>query len=900
MTVTEIKQALGSWEIRLLETTPQEILNRLTYFGHIAIITNRVNPAEYGDELLDAARYVGVYRSRSSFDQYLIRGSGMAFWLGDEDDKGDVFETPVTLTAASFAAAVTALLPPGGAVTAGTLSALVGTYTGTHQWQTPRSALNYVTETFGGEYRVNNNATLDAGTVSDLYVTDPRAIIMRKAQGADLRVKALPGRMELGQDAEDYTTRVVLLAEGEGDAISTGEADGPATPFNDLHGNDVVMTRLISESDTSEANADARASILLNHFAGERQTINLSTDVYDINGDVRVGDYVNVFDPPSGFVDETREVYWEGQPINPVSIRVAEISWPIPAGWTVAFRRTDGEWIDLSAYYAPETGQTTLTVGDLSRSLATSEPIGIRPSLPTSPTLDTSIPDAPAFLSFNPGSYQSDEISTTKAAFHVTWSLPLNTDLSTITDGAYYELRYRISGVLGYKVKWGVAAGFKWGQLEGNPWAFPLSDPIDTDREWNYLQVGWGTNEATIAELTPGITYEFQIRAVDAAVPPHFGPWSASSFETTVGDLFAPSTPAAPSVAGNPMSIQVTHTLGQASGGTFNLEPDIVRLLVHVGGSTGFYPDDTNQVGELAANAGMLLQSIPAVGTFQITPVEQIYVKVVAVDRAGNKSQPSAGATVTAELIDDQYISSLTVSKLTAGTITAESVLAARMGVSGSGGFTVSGGGDITVLDGGNITIQEGSLDVLDNLGVTQVEMGLLSDGTYGLAAVNALGQLVPLSRLAFGVKSETVAASEATTNTSNFTDLATYGPHIPNVEVGSLGRMLVIVSCKINIGGSGTIWGSGGYMSFDVINQATGVIQESASQPNGAGTWIINISSTYQSEYTVSRTVLLGTNTPIPAGIYTVVAKYLSFGVSSPGTNHAEFGRRNLTVLPY
>lgn len=900
MTITEVKQALGSWELRLRETIPREILGRLTYFGHIAIIPNKVNPAEYGDALLTAARYVGVYRSRSSFDQFLLRGSGMAFWLGDEDDKGDVFETPVVLTGATFAASVTALLPPGGAVTAGTINAIPGTYTGTHQWTTSRRSIDYVTSTFGGEYRVNNNATLDAGLVADLYVTNPKAIIMRKATGADLAVKALRGRMELGQDVEDYTTRVVVLAEGEGTEISTGEADNAPTPFDDLHGNAVVMTRLVSESGTSEDNADVRAAIILGFYTGERQSISLTTDVYDIKGDVRVGDYVNVWDPDTGFVDETREVYWEGQPINPALVRVAEATWPVPEGWTVAFRRTDGEWLDLSPYYAAESGATTLTVGDLSRSLATSEPIGIRPSLPAGPTLDTTIPAAPTFLTFNPGSYQSDETSTTKSAFRITWATPLNVDASTIIDGAYYEIRYRVSGVLGYKVKWGVAAGFKWGQLAGNPWAYPLSDPVETDRDWNYTQIPWGTNEITILELTPGVTYEFQIRAVDTASPPHFGAWSASSFETTVGDLFAPSAPAAPMVAGNPMAIQVTHLLGKSSGGDFNLEPDLVRLSVHVGGSAGFFPDDTNQVGELAANAGMLLQSIPAVGTFQITPVEEIHVKVIAVDRSGNKSQPSPSATVTAELIDDQYISSLTVSKLTAGTITAESVLAARMGVSGAGGFTVEGGGDITVLGGGDITIQEGSLDILNNLGVVQVEAGLLSDGTYGLAARNSLGQLVPLSRLAFGLKSTTVAASEATSNTSSFTDLATFGPQIINIEVGALGRMLVIVSCKLNIGGSSTIWGSGGYMSFDVINQATGAVVSSASQPQGAGTWIINIPATYQSEYTVSRTVLIGETSPIPAGTYMVVAKYLSMGVSSPGVSHAEFGQRNLTVLPY
>ena len=895
MTITEVKQALGSWEIRLRENTPREILNRLTYFGHIAVIPNSVNPAEYGDNLLSAARYVGVYRSRSSTNEFLLRGSGMEFWLGDEDDKGDVFESPVVLEADTFAASVTALLPPGGAVTAGTIGSVPGTYTGTHRWQTPRKALDYLLGTFGAERRVNGTGTLDAGLVADLYVTDPRAILMRKAVGATLKMRALPGLMELGRDAEDYTTRVVLLAEGEGDAIATGEADGSPTPFNDIHGNDVVMTRLVSESETSEENADARAQLFLNQFSGERQSIGLSTSAYDIKGDVRVGDYVNVFDPTSGFVDETREAYWDGIPINPVALRVVEMTWPIPEGWTVAFRRTDGVWLDLSAYYAPESGATTLTVGALSRALATSEPIGIRPSLPTSPALDTTIPDAPSFLGFSPGSYQSDETSTTKAAMRIAWSTPLNTDASTITDGAYYEIRWRVSTVIGYKIKWHDTNGLKWFDIGGNPWAYPLSEPVESDPEWHYLQVGWGTNEATILELTPAVTYEFQIRGVDAAVPPHFGPWSASSFETTVGDLFAPSAPAAPVVAGNPIAIQVMHTLGKASGGTFNLEPDLVRLTVHVGGSADFYPDDTNKVGELAANVGMMLGGIAAVGTFPISAIGQIFVKVIAIDRAGNKSSASAGSTVTAELISDQYISSLSVSKLTAGTITANAILAATIAASGAGGITVSGGGSISVQGGGNIVVQEGSLDILNAAGVTQVESGLLSDGTYGLAAVNDLGQLVPLSRLAFGMKADTIGLTESTTNTSNFTDLPTLGPQVTDVGVGGSGRMIVIVSCRIDIGGSGTIWGYGGHMSFEVVNQATGAVAVSAQQSRSAEQWILQSSATFQCRTSPTRVIFIS---GLSAGLYTVTAKYLSAGTA--GANHSEFANRNLLVLPY
>ncbi|HEX7041435.1 MAG TPA: hypothetical protein VF202_15060, partial [Trueperaceae bacterium] len=158
-------------------------------------------------------------------------------------------------------------------------------------------------------------------------------------------------------------------------------------------------------------------------------------------------------------------------------------------------------------------------------------------------------------------------------------------------------------------------SGFKWSDLQGNRWGALISEPVSVDPQWQTSYVGWGTNAFTLLELTPGMTYELQIRAADNAVPPHFGPWSDSSFVTTTGDIFAPSTPAPPEVASSMIAIQVTHNLGRNSGGTFNLEPDLDHLDVHVGVTENFYPDKTNKVGELIATPGMIQAGIPAVGT---------------------------------------------------------------------------------------------------------------------------------------------------------------------------------------------------------------------------------------------------------------------------------------------
>jgi hypothetical protein len=676
VSVTEIKQALGGWELRLREDTPRELLAALSFYGHIAVVPGQLDPLQYGDSLLTTARYVGVYRGKDSQSEFTLKGSGMAFWLGDEDDKGDVFETAVTFTGATFATAIAALLPAGGAVTAGTINAIAGTYTGKHQWQTPRKAITYVTDTFGGEWRVNGNATLDAGTVAQLYNVSPVGLLTPRGKGADLLRKALEGKLAMGVDVEDVTTRVVLLAEGSGDSIATGSANAVSVPYKDLHGNTVKATRIVSESGTESGNAAARAQLQLNRFLNARRSVQLSSSSYDVKGTFAVGDYLYVYDPANGFYDTNVEIPWEGDRINPMALRCVEMTWPVEAGWTVGFRDINGVWFDLSRWYIPEGGETTIVVGDLARGLSSvgGEPVGVRPNLPEAGA-DFTVPAAPTWGTFSGGSYQPVDGMWTKAAILAVWTQPLNGDASTITDGDHYELQYRVNTFIGYGVRWGQLTGYRWGALSANRWGAPITDPIDAG-EWHTIFVPWGATQFQIQELTPGVEYEFRIRAVDAANPPHQGPWSTSKFYVATGDLFAPSTPAAPSVAASRIAVQVTHTLGKAAGGTFNLEPDLAFLEVHINLVSGFLPDSTTLVGRIAANYGNIVGNIPVVGTFPVESTGLVYVKVVAVDRTGNKSGASAEATSTALLIDDAHISSLTVSKVTAGTITAQWILA--------------------------------------------------------------------------------------------------------------------------------------------------------------------------------------------------------------------------------
>lgn len=1067
MSVKEVRQALGSWAVTLKPTTPRELLAEIeaNKYGHIAIIPGRINPKEYGDGLLLKARYVGVFRAtfKQSDETVEIKGAGMASWLGDEDDKGDIFETPVVLNAVTFPNAIRALLPPGGAITEGTLYSVpgAGTYTNTHQWETPRKALTYVTDTFSAgdelvEFRVNYDGTIDAGPISSLYNMTPKAILVKKDTGRDMRLLGLRADMSMDYDVEDLTTRIVLLAQGEGDAISIGSADAVPTGFKDLHGNDLKMTRLVSESGTPAGNAATRAQLQLLRWSLPRQAIQIGTDEFDVKGDFSVGDFIYVFDPDAGFYDLDNEVFWRGQPINPIALRVTEMNWNIRPNWTVAFRTNDGSWLDLSDYYKPSAGGTTLAVGDYRRTLAgnNKEPLSFRPNLPNSGA-DFTIPAAPAFTGFSSGVYESDQ--RTLAAVRAQWDEPLNLDASTITDGDHYEIRYRTNAVIGTQVSWddlaggygvdfsddyavnqtngwgsnytnlstaseisvsageglivhptfnilrglylnagstmadvevireaqinympiggttglgiilrhdglgfdyyhcklivnanatvsvlvtkvdggvsvdlgnalvpgvthvasepiwirasvsgrsismkvwkggpnsepqaecitlvdqdplsagrigvwdyisagssnpansatrtesiqvrsltpdGVGSVYTWDDL--GSWDALTSEPVTVSPTWFTAFVGWDSTAFTVMELSPGVQYEFQIRAVDAAKPPNSSAWSASTFVNTLGDVIAPSTPAVPEVAASMIAVQIVHALGKSSGGTFNLEQDIDHLDVHCSNTDGYIPGNDTKVGEMVATGAMVRAEIPAVGSFKVDQAESVWVKVVAVDRSGNKSAPSEAVQASIVLIDDAHISDLTVSKVTAGTITAEWIMAgairtaqegARVELTSAGMSAYNGSGqktvDISSADGsatftGKLqTALNGTGVSFENFANNVYAFWSINDGTTGSPLDHEVKQLAYDSGGSFGqtfltgIQRKSDGAQDGAKLL--MTELATILSHQPASDSGKPEAYLSLGTWPINDGNDyGYVYGQGKFANAGLLD---------------------------------------------------------------------------------
>jgi hypothetical protein len=672
--------------LQLKSGTPQEIIDALTPFGHIAIAPGRIDVAQVGDNLLTQARYVGVFRGgKVAGEEFSLEGSGMPFWLGDEDGKGPIIES-VSASAATFAQTINLVLP--AAIGAGTIYSVAGSTTHTFQWQTAKSALNWIanaysTPTVPVSWRVNGDATLDAGPDVQLFNLTPDSILVKKdavlRTGRGFDVVGISGDLQLESVYADYTTKVIVLGAGEGDATIAASATlaASAIPYNDMRGNKVAFTRLVDDLDADgTAIAPALAASLLSRFDSPAYGATLSSDDFDVRGDFSVGDHVAVFAPSIGFVDYSHEMYYEGVPINPMYLQVQGLTWPVEEGFTVGFRTMAGTWYDLSTYYKPSSGQTLIDVGDNPSGL-TSLGFDIDRSRVVA---DASVPATPVFGTFYSSNYLNDQ-GETRSQVLVTWTEPDNTDGSTIIDGDHYEIRYRPLTTMPYPATWGEAAQDTWDELF--TWQQPRVPAFTTD-EWQVVQAPFETEQYMVLGLLPSVVYEFQIRAVDHANPPNRSAWSASQAFTAARDTLPPAQPAAPVVAASRLALQVLHYLGANAGGTFNLDRDLQLLEIHASTDPYFFPDDSTLLGRLQAGAALASQ-VPVVATFQVEDTIDLYVRVVAVDREGNRSNASPVAQSSALLIDDAHISDLTVSKITAGTISADWILAAAIKTGASG-----------------------------------------------------------------------------------------------------------------------------------------------------------------------------------------------------------------------
>lgn len=599
MTVKEVLGGLGSFSVVLSDETPDDVLGKLGYFGHLAVVRGELDVALTGDGMLKPARYVGVLRGKRTAGGTELSGAGMALWLGDEDSKGQVIENKLTLTNATFSVAINAVLPL--AVRAGTIHAVPGTITRTFQFVSPREALDAICDHFGAEWRVNGNATVDAGLASQLYAALPDSIIVRRG-GVDLDLVAFGGSFESAGDAVDYSDRVLLLGQTQDNGtFATGSANAPVVPYLDLYGNPVKRTRMISESGETTGTVASRAQLQLNRFARIGTSMKVSAVDYETSGNFVVGDPTWVHDPDTGQFDPTYEITFRGEVLHPAKLRVSEVSWPVTEGHTVAFRTQAGEWVDLTRFVVWETGTTNeLVVGDLPRTLTGGGSNPVTDRVDTLP--DSVAPAAPFGLALSSDASVT-AFGETVVTITAAWDAPTqNADGSALLDLDSYRVR--------------------WRRTDRAEWQATTTADIRID----------------LTPVSPDFDYVVAVAAVDRAG--NVSDETAPVPIRTAADDIPPPTPADPVVDDRLGQLRVF--VSGASADATPMPPDLNRYVVHMG-----------TTAEFAVSAATVVGSIVTPGyVYATAPYNSArWFRVVAVDNSENESPASGAVTGTARQV---------------------------------------------------------------------------------------------------------------------------------------------------------------------------------------------------------------------------------------------------------
>ena len=771
MSVTEKLMAPGQFNVQLDKTiTPNTIINQLDAWGNIVIVPADLNVQEFSDAtLLGAASYVGILYSLEIGDEenVVLNGQGMVAYLGTSDSTGmPIAETGGPTGVRSYTNETlenvldTTGTPKGllrdesgnqGPIKKGTITDTGTNYTGSHYTESALKAIKYVCQEVGAEFKISTTGFLSAGPSSSLFAghsTDPTSIIVRNQSGEDPNITGLTTTSLVAQyDASEFVNRVELVASKYGFEANYGQATASSNPYKDIFGNTLKRTQYISDPQTPGTSKTTRATAYLNELNEIKKTLNVSLEEYDIAGDFSVGDKIFIHDPDIGFVDTEAdrisdgrsnlfETTYQGQILNPTKIRILGLTWPIKNGYGVFYRKSDGSYIELTDYMLWETGDVQLEIGDVAPSLT--ESLGFSGyTLDAVGGEDKTVPNTPSSLSQVAGTY-SDGNGVSKAFIKLSWTAPTNTDGSTITDGAYYRVRYKAIADSG-------------------------SNNINTDggvqvTDYTYQTVQFSDTDFVIYDLSPNTFYEVGVQAVDQSG--FDSAFASISSVQTPRDASAPNKPAGFStIASNPLRVQFIHNLGQAKDDNgnavspvvnFTLAKDIDHLNIYASTTSGFnldYNSTTKKVqnsgfkiGELKASHAHITNGIATVGYIDLDNATTHYFRCTAVDSSGNESEPSDEQTGNAELVNTSHIANLAVTEAIIGNAAVTTAKIANLAV-GTANIADAAITNAKINDLSADKINAGTISA-DRIGAGSIDTSKLSftpvSGSNVVATINA------------------------------------------------------------------------------------------------------------------------------------------------------------------
>jgi len=392
MTVSEHLMRPGTFNLRFVPEVPVSITNQIVNAmeaaggagAHIVITPGRVDlPGVPVAGVLSQATYTGRITKRPS--RLSVEGVGILDWLNTYPT------TLISRTAGTPTQWVGDLIANG--ITAGTItdtgassvSRSFGAYLATK-----REMLDAVASAGSWEYIVQPDFTIDAAIATTLFAshTTPDLVVTRREEGPDVNVRGVDGGLlDQALDDSQLATQVAVIPEVASSGAGYGTASQALT-LKTWNGSTPTLVDAVSSPGTPNSSANGVASSTLN-LRGPRREVSVSSRTYALHRFASPGDYVWLWDPPSGLYDLGTVVQFRGETISPAKVRLLSWTWPIEPGLGVylLLNGTTPTLVDLSDWVETETSETFWTVGDWN-------PSNVGPVNRTAPMIEQRIVDS--------------------------------------------------------------------------------------------------------------------------------------------------------------------------------------------------------------------------------------------------------------------------------------------------------------------------------------------------------------------------------------------------------------------------------------------------------------------------------------------------------------------------
>lgn len=401
MPITETFMDGAPWSVTLMDDTPRWVLDaidvRTRLWASIVITPHHIGVGDVADAtLLSLARYVGVYLGMGA-GRTSLRGEGLIWWLGQDGDGGDLHASEDfeygTGDTAKLTDAVTDLIFNGSnGLTEGSVAGPEEYYTVQLEGgDTKREVLDTLMSKSGdlSVWKLTPEGVLSIGTPASLWPTTTTPTVMLTPDGGQDAVVAGVFADFVAAELNGDDVRNDVFVDWQ-DGVNNGRAllSTPSGWKNFAGGTPVVRTlidwrpkrprppterwrKLAAWQIRSETTADKMAARELNERSEVRQEIVVEVDEYDPwRWAMSPGNWVYLWDPDTGVIDTTREVYYRGDVTHPDLGRVDQWTTPIQDGYGVYIRYWNGSsftYYDLTNWVEPEDGATKLTIGHRDR-----------------------------------------------------------------------------------------------------------------------------------------------------------------------------------------------------------------------------------------------------------------------------------------------------------------------------------------------------------------------------------------------------------------------------------------------------------------------------------------------------------------------------------------------------